>query len=279
MTIISASRRSDIPAFHAEWFMGRIREGVFDRINPFNPGQTSRVSLAPEDLDAIVLWSKNPRPLLPHLDELDSRGYRYYFQFTLNPYDGIFEPGLPPLEERIDTFRELAGRVGKARVIWRYDPIILSPVTSVEWHLERAGELASALSGGTERLVISFLDFYGKVGKRLEKLRLESGIKCTDIAAPELRGELERLAAGLGAIAAADGLRIFTCSEEADLAGFGLDHGSCIDGDLIRELWGGEGRFRRDRHQRPACRCAASVDMGRYDSCGYGCVYCYARRG
>jgi hypothetical protein len=278
MKIISASRRSDIPAFFADWFMARIREGWFERVNPYNRHQTSRVSLAPADVAAIVFWSKNPRPLLCHLDELESRGYRYYFQFTLNPYDSIFEPGLPPLMERIATFHELAARLGARRVIWRYDPVILSNLTPVAWHLERAGELAGALRGSTERLTISFLDFYGRMGKRLQRLGEGQGVVCRDLVVPEAAGEVELLAAGLGRIAAARGLRVVSCSEELDLDRFGIGHGSCIDGELIRELRGDAATFPRDRNQRPACRCAASVDMGRYDSCGYRCVYCYARR-
>lgn len=278
MTIISASRRSDIPAFHADWFMERIREGAFLRINPFNPRQTKEVSLALAEVDAIVFWSKNPRPLLPRLDELDSRGYCYYFQFTLNPYGAEFEPGLPPMEERIDTFRRLAERVGPKRVIWRYDPLILSSATTVEWHLESLQGLAAALHGSTERLVISFLDFYGKAGRRLEGLRRSQGIACYDVTLPGMEPELERLACGIGGIGAAYGLGLFSCAEDAELERYGIMHGSCIDGDLIRELRGGEGRFARDRNQRPACRCAASVDMGTYGSCGYGCLYCYARR-
>jgi len=123
--IISASRRTDIPAFYADWFMTRIREGFFHRVNPFNSKQVSAFSLKPEHLDAICFWTKNPKPLLQHLDELDQQGYNYYFQFTLNPYNKTFEPHVPALEERIATFKELAGRIGSERVVWRYDPIIL----------------------------------------------------------------------------------------------------------------------------------------------------------
>ncbi len=123
--IISASRRTDIPAFHAEWFMGRIREGYFYRVNPFNSKQVTGFSLKPEHLDAIVFWTKNPAPLMAHLDELDARGYCYYFQFTLNPYGNEFEPHVPALDERITIFKTLAERLGPERVIWRYDPVIL----------------------------------------------------------------------------------------------------------------------------------------------------------
>lgn len=279
MTIISASRRSDIPAFFPDWFMTRVREGWFERVNPYNPRQRSRVSLAPEAVTAIVFWSKNPRPLLSHLDELERRGYRFYVQYTLNPYDGRFEPGLPTLAERLDTFHALAALLGPERVIWRYDPIILSSVTPVSWHLEQAGVLADLLREKTRRLTISFLDRYGSVERRLALLARNKGISCRDLAAPENRGALEELAAGLGRIGGAHGLEVMTCCEEMDLERFGIGHGSCIDGELIRALVGGKGTFPRDRNQRPCCRCAASVDLGWYGSCGYGCVYCYARRG
>lgn len=278
MPIISASRRTDIPAFFSGWFMERVREGFFLRINPCNKTQVKRISLAPEDVDAIVFWSKNPGPLIPHLDELDARGYRYYFQFTINPYTPPLEPNLPPLNERIETFLEISGKLGPSRVIWRYDPVILSSSAPVEWHLERMGEMAAALGGATERLVLSFLDFYGRASKRLDLLAKKSGITFLDIASPEKRPELERLACGLRAMAESHGLKVFTCAEEADLSRFGIQHASCIDGDLIGDIWGIPKNFRRDRSQRPACRCAESVDMGTYGSCGHGCVYCYAAR-
>lgn len=279
MTIISASRRTDIPAFFADWFMTRIRAGCFQRINPFNSRQSTRCSLAPEDVDAIVFWTKDPRPLLPYLAELDGRGYRYCFHFTLNPYAAVFEPHTPPLRERIETFRELAGRIGPRRVIWRYDPIILSSITPVEFHLQQAGDIAAALTGSTERLVFSLLDFYGKARGRLQQLQERSGIVISDITAPERRGELESLAAGLKAIADSHGLRLLSCAEELDLAAFGVEHGSCIDAGLIRELTGSDSKFGRDRSQRPACRCVKSVDMGMYNTCRFGCVYCYANLG
>ncbi len=278
MAIISASRRTDIPAFFSDWFMGRIREGHFSRVNPFNARQVKRVSLAPEEVDAIVFWSKNPRPLMTHLVELDGRGYRSYFQFTLNPYDQVFEPHLPPLAERLTVFCDLAARVGAKRVVWRYDPVILSSATPVEWHLERAALLAAKLAGKTGRLVYSLLDFYGKVSGRLTELERRHGLRLFDIAAADHREELLRLAAGLGRIGARNGMEVVTCAEPVALEEAGIGHGSCIDAGLIRDLGGG-GPFAPDRNQRPACRCAASVDMGMYDTCGFRCAYCYATRG
>jgi hypothetical protein len=157
--IISASRRTDIPAFYSDWFMNRVREGYFYRVNPFNSNQISGFSLKPEDVDAICFWTKNPRPLKQHLDELDERGLNYYFQFTLNPYDQTFEPHVPSLEERIATFQELAGHIGPQRVVWRYDPVILSSDTPVPWHQEQVEQIAAQLKSATRRMVFSFCDF------------------------------------------------------------------------------------------------------------------------
>lgn len=274
--IISASRRTDIPAFYADWFMNRVREGSFHRVNPFNSRQVTGFSLKPEDVDAICFWTKDPRPLMKHLHELDERGLNYYFQFTLNPYDATFEPGVPPLGERIGTMIELAGRIGPDRVVWRYDPIILSTVTPAPWHLEQAERLAGRITGATRRMMFSFYDFYGRGAGRLSRTLEGTGIMVEDIAAPEQGAALDQVARGFTAIADRYGMRIFSCCEEVELSAIGIRHGACVDGTLIRELFGGAVPSRKDKHQRKACECVESVDMGMYNTCRFRCAYCYA---
>lgn len=274
--IISASRRTDIPAFYADWFMNRIREGFFCRVNPFNSKQVTSISLKPEDVDAICFWSKNPRPLMQHLAELDDRGLNYYFQFTLNPYDKSFEPLVPSLEKRVATFQELAGRIGPERVVWRYDPVILSSSTSVAWHLEQATLIAGELKGSTHRLMFSFYDFYGKGQGRLSKVLQNTSINLEDITAPANHDALQQIAKGFKTIADRHDLQLFTCSEEVDLAAIGIQHGACIDGNLIRELFKVDATTKKDKNQRNWCRCVASADMGSYNSCHFRCAYCYA---
>jgi hypothetical protein len=217
--IISASRRTDIPAFYADWFMNRIRDGYFYRVNPFNSRQISGFSLKPEHVEAICFWTKNPRPLMQHLDELDRRGFKYYFQFTLNPYNSIFEANVPPLQERIAAFRELAGRIGPERVIWRYDPVILTSVTPASWHLEQAEQIAGLLKDAARRLVFSFYDFYGRGPGRLNRALQGTGITLEDITLPEHRDALENIARGFRSITDYYGMQIFSCSEEVDLTG------------------------------------------------------------
>lgn len=274
--IISASRRTDVPAFYSDWFMNRIRAGFFHRINPFNSKQVSGFSLAPDDVDAICFWSKNPKPLMPHLNELDQRGLNYYFQFTLNPYGKKFEPQVPPLAERIATFQELAERIGPERVVWRYDPVILSSATPVPWHIEQLERLAEQLAAATRRLVFSFYDFYGKGQGRLHTALNGTGITLEDITAERKVDELDALVHGFKAVTDRYRLRIFSCSEDMELAALGIEHGACIDGKLIRELFGGDPSTKKDKNQRPACGCDESVDMGMYNTCHFRCTYCYA---
>ncbi len=274
--IISASRRTDIPAFYADWFMMRVREGFFYRVNPFNSRQVTGFSLKPEDVDAVCFWTKNPRPLMQHLDELDERGLNYYFQFTLNPYDTTFEPNVPPLQERIETMIELAERIGRKRVVWRYDPVILTSATSASWHLEQAERIAGKVSAATGRMVFSFYDFYGRGEGNLSRALGGRGIMLEDITAPELEKSLEQVARGFKEVADRHNLQIFSCSESVELADIGILHGACIDGNLVRELFGVNGPFKKDRYQRKACNCVESADMGIYNSCRFRCAYCYA---
>lgn len=276
--IVSASRRTDIPAFYSEWFMNRITEGRFESVNPFNPSQKKLVSLLPQDVDVIVFWSKNPEPLLKHLDELDARGFRYYIQYTLNDYPGFLEPGVPTLYERLDTFQRLASRLGSKRVVWRYDPIILGNLTPVEYHLENFAHISNKLSGYCERVVISFVDFYAKLSSRLKRLKETNGFDAYDITKPEYMDSMELLVSGISGLASAEHIKVYSCSELLELTRWGVEHGSCIDAALINDIFQIELSGRKDKNQRKGCLCAASVDMGVYKSCGHACSYCYANR-
>ncbi len=268
--IVSASRRTDIPAFYPEWFVSRARAGWCLVPHPFRPGLSARVPLDPETTAAIVFWTRNPAPLFPYLPELDRLGYQYYFQHTLLDYPEPLEPAGLPLARKIETFRELAGRIGPERVIWRYDPVILSEATPVAFHLERFERIASALRGSTRRVVVSLLDVYRKILPRLR----EAGVSLLECR-PE---DLAMLCGGLAGTATANGLEIQSCAEEVDLAPWGIPPGKCIDDGLIRKVFGIEVSGRKDPGQRKLCRCAVSRDIGVYDTCPAGCLYCYAVR-
>ena len=268
--LVSASRRTDIPAFYAEWFVSRVREGWCLTRNPFRPSLLSRVSLDPAEVEAVFLWSKNPAPILPFLDELDGRGLRYLFLFTLNDYPPALEPGVPPLPERLDTFLRLSERLGARRVVWRYDPIVLSEATPPAFHLERFGALAEALEGKTERVIVSLLDMYRKTRRRLAAAGVEvwEGEKAEREAEPLLRF--------MRGTAEERGMEIQSCAEGSLFAGAGIPPGACVDAGLVRRIWGISAPGGKDKGQRPACLCSPSRDIGAWDTCLHGCTYCYA---
>ena len=276
--IISASRRTDIPAFYAEWFMNRIRAGYFMKVNPYNRKQTKEVSLAPNDVDAIVFWSKNPRPVLRHLPELMEMGHTPLMHYTLNDYPEELEPGVPSLSYRTDTFQRISERIGTEQMVWRYDPIILSDKTDVDYHLDVLGDVAHVLKGWTSRVTISFMDFYAKTKGRLSRIEAEKGYQFSDWLHPSNSDKLAALAKGLNDIAAANGMSVVTCSEQADLDKYGIRHGACIDQAHIETVLNRTIGGKKDKYQRAECGCIESVDMGSYDTCPFGCPYCYAVR-
>lgn len=271
--IISASRRTDIPAFFPEWFMSRLREGYTLVRNPFN-GKESRVDLTPCTTDCIVFWTKNPRPLMKYLDEIDALGYKYYFLFTLNNYPRILEPAVPSFDEITVTFSELAASLGNSRVIWRFDPILLSSVTPEEFITENFGMIARELRAYTKRVIFSFCDFYGKVKKNLRLLEEEKGVICADISdnAPVKM----RIASRLAEIARAHDMEISSCAETEDFTSLGIRRGACVDRELIGNILGVSVGAPKDKGQRKECGCAMSRDIGKYATCAHGCVYCYA---
>lgn len=270
--IISASRRTDIPAFYAPWFMNRIRAGYCTVPNPFNRNQVSRVSLTPTDVDVIVFWTRNPKPLMPYLDELEQWGYHFYFQFTLLGYPNEIDPKSPPLPTGLKTFQQLAERVGPERVIWRYDPIVFNETMDVQFHLAHYRKIARSLEGFTRRSVISVVDIYPKAQKRLRELK-SKGIEVLD---HEAEPAFDNLMTGIVETARQGQMEVFSCSEHLDLGKYGILPGKCVDDDYIRRTFGLQVGTKKDPSQRKECGCVISKDIGMYDTCLFGCQYCYA---
>lgn len=258
---VSVSRRTDIPAFYAPWFMGRVREGFCLVPNPYDARRFSRVPLSPREAELILFWSKNPAPLLPCLDELDARGYAYAFTFTLTPYGPELEPGLPDAGARVETFERLSQRLGPLRVDWRYDPVLLDARFTVSYHEERFARLCERLAPLTTRCIFSFADPYPHLHGRVRP-------------APE--GDMRALAAALARIGSAHGLALETCCERIDLSDLGIAHGACVDAGRAARILGRPVSAAHDAGQRPGCGCVRSVDIGAYDTCPGGCAYCYA---
>lgn len=263
--IVSASRRTDIPNYYSEWFYNRIKEGFVYVRNPMNLHQAGRIDLTPDVVDCIVFWTKNPEPMIPRLDELAP--YCYYFQFTLTGYGKDMERNVPHKREKmIPVFRELSDRIGKQKVIWRYDPIIFTKKYTPEYHLRAFQAIAEALKGYTEKCVISFVDLYVKNRKNMESMNFYSpGAK-----------ELREFAKEISRIAGRNGMKVGSCAENADLEDCGIEHNCCIDKGLIESIIGYKLNAKKDKNQRKECGCIESMDIGAYDTCRNGCKYCYA---
>lgn len=307
--IVSASRSTDIPAFYCDWFFERLRKGYSVWTNPFN-GVPSYISY--QNTRFIVFWSKNPRPLLGHLDELDNRGIGCYVQFTLNDYeDEGLEKGVPPLTQRIDTFKQLVARLGKGHVIWRFDPMILSDKISMDDLLRKVTNIGDQLNGFTEKLVFSFADIesYKKVKANLDRNKINYREWDAD-SMNEFAQRLSELNRERGW-----NFQLATCGEKIDISRYGIAHNRCVDDDLMIRfgykdqelmkflnvdihtvspslfvdpeipegalrisdtLYGVKQKNNRDKGQRQFCGCIVSKDIGQYNTCPHLCEYCYA---
>ena len=265
--IISASRRTDIPAFYSDWFFNRLRDGYAFVRNPMNIHQVSKIRLTPDVVACIVFWTKNTIMMLNrHGDELHKLTIPYYFQFTLNPYDKSIEPNVPVKKDIFSTFIQLANLIGKERLIWRYDPIIITDKINLNYHYKYFEVMAKTLAPYTNKCIISFLDFYKKTQRNTQSI---------NVSEPSIEDKLT-LCHSLYEIASRYALKIVTCAEMIDLSEFGIHHGKCIDPGLIAHLCNGRILAKKDKNQREECGCIESVDIGAYNTCKHGCLYCYA---
>lgn len=268
--IISASRRTDIPAFYAPWLIHRLRAGFCEVKNPFNAGQVSRVSLLPEEVDAIVFWTRDPRPLIPHLPAIRAMGHEPFFLYTLLDNPRALDPKGPDAATSLDAFAALADLL-PGRVAWRYDPIVLTEKTPPDWHRGTFARLAGRLAGRTNRVIVSFLEPYRKIAGRMR----EAADHGHGLLAPDEDAAV-RLLRDLQAVAAGHGMVLATCCQPTVFQDVGIPASRCIDAAWIEALTGKPVAKAKDPHQRPRCGCAPSKDIGAYDRCLFGCVYCYA---
>ena len=268
--IISASRRTDIPRFYSAWLMQRLRAGFCSVPNPFNPRQISHVDLRPQAVTAIVFWTRYPEPLVPHLQEIEERGYRFYFQITLNNYPKRYETNAEEVNRVVDSITKLAARIGPQRIIWRYDPIFFADEVEESFHLQNLEELCHRLQGCTHRLTISLIDEYRKTLAQFRKMN------CHYHGDPLGRSQLRLFLSQLVDITQAHHLSVTTCAEPDNLADLNLVSGRCIDHLLINQLWDCHLTYKKDPCQRKRCGCMVSKDIGVNHTCLGGCVYCYA---
>lgn len=268
--IVSISRRTDIPAFYGAWFQRRLDEGFAGWENPFG-GQKYLVSLKLEDVIAFVFWSKNYRTFLPVLERVRSLGYPTVLNYTITGLPHEFECNLVPAEDAIDSLKELSRIYSPDHINWRYDPIVVSSVAPPEYHENRFAELCARLQGHVKRCYFSYAIQYGKVARNFQRFESEHGIRFTDPPMPE-RIELARR---LTNIAAAHGIEMFTCCGDY-LIDDRIKKAHCVDGEVISRLYYKGSWQGIERPTRKECGCTESTDIGKYDTCPHGCVYCYA---
>ena len=262
--IISASRRTDIPAFHMEWMMNRLRAGYCLVRNPMVANVVYRIDLDPKNVDAIIFVSKNPAPAVPYLKEIAAMGHLALFQVTITPYGRDMEPGVPFKADVADAFKEISDRLGADRMIWRYDPIILNDRYDLDFHRRKFELLCRELEGYTRRCTFSFLEMYGKLQKHRDVLRSVT------------HQEMDAMAEMMVPIAERYGMSLSYCCSKYDLSGWGIEPRGCIDRQYMTRL--GIPFEELNSPLREGCRCVKNIDIGSYDTCGHDCLYCYANR-
>ena len=260
--IINTGQRTDIPAFYSEWFVNRLREGFVLVRSPYDPGTVTRYRLDPEVVDLIGFCTKDPSPMLPHLELL--RPYGQFWYVTITPYGREIEPGVPPKREVLESFLRLSEAVGPDRVGWRYDPVFVSADYPVERHIRAFEAMARTLSGATRTAVVSFIDLYAKTRRNFPEVREVS------------REERLTLGRAFAETAARCGMTLRPCAEGDELARFGADCGGCMTVAMYERALGSRLRVPARAPARKECACYLGGDIGAYDTCGHLCRYCYA---
>jgi hypothetical protein len=268
--IISASYKTDIPAFYGRWFMNRLAAGYCRMVNPYGR-QFHTVSLRREDVDGIVFWTKNLGPFLPYLPAVRDSGYPFVVQYTVTGYPKELESSVVPWERAVGHLRSLASDFGLGVGVWRYDPVLLTSLTPASFHLGQFEQIAEALRGVADEVVVSFAQIYAKTRRNLDAASRSLGFSWADPS----NEEKGLLVAALAAIARKNGLQLTVCSQAAFAAVDGARPARCVDAARLARV-AGRPIWARVKGNRPDCECHQSRDIGDYDTCPHGCVYCYS---
>ncbi|MDE7270329.1 MAG: DUF1848 domain-containing protein, partial [Acetatifactor sp.] len=260
--ILNTGSRTDIPAYYSDWFYNRIQAGCVLVRNPYYPTQITKYLLNPEVIDIIVFCTKNPLPMIDRLSLLAD--FDTFWFVTITAYGQDIEPYVPPKEQVINSFCRLSSLVGSKRMSWRYDPVFITDQYSIEYHIEQFGRMAKALSGYTDQCVVSFIDLYEKTKRNFRGIRSVTA------------GEQERLIAGFSQIAKANGMQIHLCCENAGLVRENVDADGCMSKAVLEKALGCRLNVPKKRLARSECSWLLGADIGAYNTCGHGCLYCYA---
>lgn len=263
--IINTGGRTDTVQYYTEWLLNRFSEGYVLSRNPLFPDKVTRYELTPETVDAVVFCSKNYKPILSRLHEITDR-FPAYFHYTITAYGKDIEPGVPEIKESMETLIKLSELVGKQRVSWRYDPVLLTKKYTAERHFETFAGMAKVLSPHIDRCIFSFVELYKKLENNMPELK------------PLSAEEKDALARGLGAIAKENGMLIQTCGTNGDYTRYGIRSSGCMTLDILGKANGIVFKDLKHNGMREGCHCIESRDIGAYDTCMNGCKYCYANK-
>lgn len=263
--ILNTGARTDTVQYFSEWLFRRFREGYVYTRNPLFPHKITRYELSPDRIDCVLFCSKNYAPVLSRLHEITDR-YRTYFHFTITAYGREIEPGVPSIDDSVGTLKMLSALVGRQRVAWRYDPVLLTREYTIERHLDTFAYLAEQLAPHIDRCIFSFVEMYKKLQANMPEL------------IPLTERDKERLAEGLGKIAAKYGIYLQTCGTNGDWSRYGIHPSGCATLEILGRANGCEFKDLKHRGLREGCHCIESRDIGAYDTCLNGCKYCYANK-
>ena len=263
--ILNTGGRTDTVQYYTDWLLLRFSEGYVLTRNPLFPNKVSRYELTPDKVDCVVFCSKNYKPILPRLHEITDR-FHTYFHYTITAYGKDIEPGVPSIEESMETLIRLSDQVGRQRVAWRYDPVLLTDVYTIDRHLETFERMAAVLAPHIDRCIFSFVEMYKKLETNMPEL------------IPLSIQDMNTLAKGLGSIAAKYGIHIQTCGTNGDYSRYGIHPSGCMTLDILGKANRIEFKNLKHKGMRQGCHCIESRDIGAYDTCLNGCKYCYANK-
>lgn len=261
--IINTGGRTDTVQYYTEWLLNRFREGFVYTRNPLFPNKVTRYELSPDKVDAIVFCSKNYEPILENLSEITDK-YNTYFHYTITAYEKDIEPRVPSIEKSIETLLRLENIVGKNRIAWRYDPVLLTDKYTIDYHLQTFEMMSARLFGHIDRCIFSFVEMYKKLSLNMSELK------------PMTEDEKLILAKGMGNIAAKYNIYLQTCATNGDYTNFGIHPSGCMTLDILGEANGIKFKNLKHKGNRKHCNCIETRDIGAYDTCPNGCKYCYA---
>ena len=260
--ILNTGLRTDIPGFFSEWFYNRIEDGFVYVRNPYAKNQIYSYRLDPELIDCIIFCTKNPKPMFENLEKIDK--FNQYWHITITPYEKEIEPNVPPINDVLESFKYLSKKLGKENVTLRYDPIFINEKYTLEKHIESFEYIINSLSGYTTEAIISFIDLYEKTKRNFPKAREVT------------KDERLKLGKEFAQIGKKNNITIKTCVEGSELDKFGIDSSGCMTKEVIERAINKNLNIPKQKARNGECYCLLNNDIGEYNTCDHGCLYCYA---